>query len=290
MAGKVAVMTDSNSGITPEQGKELGVFVLPMPFMVNGETYLEHVELTQEEFYQRLKEDAEISTSQPAAGSVLDFWNQALESGYEEIVYIPMSSGLSGSCQTAVMLSQDYDGKVQVVDNQRVSVTMRQSVIDAKLMADRGMSASEIRQKLEETKFDSSIYIMLDTLKYLKKGGRITPAAAAMGTILRLKPVLQIQGEKLDAYAKARNLKQAKSIMLDAMEKDFKERFSEKEDYSDMKICVVHSNNLEEAMIFKKEVEERFPGHDVYVDCLALSIACHIGSGALAIACTKDIL
>lgn len=290
MALKVAVMTDSNSGITPEQGKELGVYVLPMPFMVNGKTYLEHVELTQEDFYKRLKEDAEISTSQPAVGSVLDFWNQALESGYDEIVYIPMSSGLSGSCQTAVMLSEDYDGKVQVVDNQRVSVTMRQSVIDAKVLADRGMSAAQIRQKLEETKFDSSIYIMLDTLKYLKKGGRITPAAAAMGTILRLKPVLQIQGEKLDAYAKARSLKQAKSIMLDAMEKDFKERFSEKEDYSDMNICVAHSNNLEEAQIFQKEIEARFPGHKVYVDCLALSIACHIGSGALAIACAKDIL
>lgn len=290
MAAKVAIITDSSSGITPQQGEELGVMVLPMPFMVNGEVCLEYVELTQAEFYQKLEEDADISTSQPTVGSVLDIWEQAFQDGYDEILYIPISSGLSGSCETARMLAADYDGKVQVVDNQRVSVTMRQSVLDALVLKEQGLDAVQIREKLEETKLDSSIYIMLDTLKYLKKGGRITPAAAAMGTILRLKPVLQIQGEKLDAYAKARNLKQAKSIMLDAIEKDMKERFSKKSDYSDMHICVAHSNSPEEAMIFKQEVEARFPGREVYVDCLALNIACHIGSGALAVTCSKDIL
>lgn len=281
---KVAIITDSNSGITQSQAKDLGVFVLPMPFMINEKEYFEDITLTQEEFYEKLKSDADISTSQPSIDSVLSQWEDVLKE-YDEIVHIPMSSGLSSSYETAMVLSQDYDGKVQVVNNQRISVTQRQSVLDAKEMADAGKSAVEIKEYLEETKYDSSIYIMLDTLKYLKKGGRITPAAAALGTILRLKPVLQIQGEKLDAFAKARTINQAKTIMIDAMKKDIEERFGG--DYTRMHLQIAHTENREAAESFKQEILEAFPDHDIYIDCLSLSVSCHIGPGALAIACTK---
>ena len=222
--GKIAVLTDSNSGITQEQAKALGVYVIPMPFFIDGQQYFEGINLTQEEFYEKLKNDADISTSQPSVGELQDEWDKLLKE-YDEIVFIPMSSGLSGTCQTAAMLSDDYDGKVQVVNNQRISVTMRQSVLDAKLLVSKGYSAAQIKEVLEREKMQSSIYITLETLKYLKKGGRITPAAAAIGTGLNLKPVLQIQGEKLDAFAKVRGWKQAKKAMLDALEKDIKERF-----------------------------------------------------------------
>ena len=216
---KVAIITDSNSGITQEEGKQLGIRIVPMPFMINGEEYLEDITLTQQEFYAKLGEGSDISTSQPSPESIMALWDEVLEE-YDEIVHIPMSSGLSGSCQTAMMLAEDYDGKVEVVNNQRISVTQRQSALDAKELAAKGMCAAEIKEKLEAVKFDSSIYITLDTLKYLKKGGRITPAAAALGTLLRLKPVLTVQGEKLDAFAKARTMKQAKSIMVAAITKD----------------------------------------------------------------------
>lgn len=224
--GKVAIVTDSNSGITQEQAKEYGVNVLPMPFFINGETFFEDIDLSQEEFYERLEGNADISTSMPAVGSVTELWDKLLE-GYDGIVHIPMSSGLSSSCETAIMLAQDYDGKVQVVNNQRISVTQKQSVLDAAELARRGKGAQEIKDYLEQTKFDSSIYIMVDTLAYLKKGGRITPAAAALGTLLKLKPVLQIQGEKLDAFAKARTVKQAKNIMVEAVKNDFEKRFKD---------------------------------------------------------------
>lgn len=194
---KVAIVTDSNSGITQSEAKEYGVTVMPMPFFINDQTYYEDIDLTQEDFYQKLSEDANISTSMPLVGNVTDTWDALLQD-YDEIVHIPMSSGLSGSCETAIMLSQDYDGRVQVVNNQRISVTQRQSVLDAKELAGKGYSAEAIKEILEREKMESSIYIMVDTLYYLKKGGRITPAAAALGTLLKLKPVLQIQGEKLD--------------------------------------------------------------------------------------------
>lgn len=283
---KVAVITDSNSGITQKQAKELGVSVLPMPFMINEEEYFEDITLTQEEFYEKLKGDADISTSQPSIESVTSLWDELLKE-HDEIIYIPMSSGLSSSCETAHMLAQDYDGKVQVANNQRISVTQRQVVLDAQKMALAGKSALEIKEYLEETKFDSSIYIMLDTLKYLKKGGRITPAAAALGTILRLKPVLQIQGEKLDAFAKARTVNQAKTIMIEAMKKDVEERFGG--DHTKMHIAVAHTENLEAAKAFRDEILEVFPGHDIYIDCLSLSVSCHIGPGALAIASSKEL-
>ena len=221
---KVVIMTDSNSGITQAEAAEIGVVVLPMPFYINGEMLYEEIDLTQEQFYKKLTEGGEIKTSMPLVGDVTDKWDELLKDN-DEIVYIPMSSGLSSSCETAMMLAQDYEDKVHVVNNQRISVTMRQSVLDAKMLADQGKSASEIKEILEREKFESSIYIMVDTLEYLKKGGRITPAAAALGTLLKLKPVLQIQGEKLDAFAKARTLKQAKSIMIESMKNDFEKRF-----------------------------------------------------------------
>lgn len=264
----------------------MGIFVLPMPFMINEEEYFEDITLTQQEFYERLKGDADISTSQPSIDSLTSLWDEVLKE-YDEIVHIPMSSGLSSSCETALVVARDYDGKVHVVNNQRISVTQRQSVLDAKEMAEMGKSAAEIDEYLENTKFDSSIYIMLDTLKYLKKGGRITPAAAALGTILRLKPVLQIQGEKLDAFAKARTVNQAKTIMIEAVRKDIEDRFGK--DHKKMHIAIAHTENLEAAEAFRQEVLQVFPGHEIYIDALSLSVSCHIGPGALALTCTKPL-
>ncbi len=284
---KVAVMTDSNSGITQAEAKELGVSVLPMPFYIDEQTYYEDIDLTQEEFYEKLKGDCEIKTSMPVLGDVTDKWEELLKE-YDEVVYIPMSSGLSSSCETAIMLSQDYDGKVQVVNNQRISVTQRQSVMDAMELAKSGKNAAEIKEILEAEKFESSIYIMLDTLYYLKKGGRITPAAAALGTLLKLKPVLQIQGEKLDAFAKARTVKQGKSIMIDTIKKDFAERFNDPEG-KNMHLEIAYTHDKEAAEAFKAEVQAVFPDHDIVMNPLSLSVSCHIGPGALALACSKKL-
>ena len=283
---KVAVITDSNSGITQSQAKELGIFVLPMPFFINDETYFEDISLTQEQFYEMLKGGADIHTSQPSPDSVMQLWDEVLKE-YDEIVHIPMSSGLSSSCQSAIMLAQEYEGKVQVVNNQRISVTQRQSALDAKLLVSKGMSALEIKNFLEEDKFNSSIYIMLDTLYYLKKGGRITPAAAALGTLLKLKPVLQIQGEKLDAFAKARTTNQGKSIMINAIKKDIETRFGGMTEDKHIWLEIAHTANAEAAEAYKDEILEQFPGYDIHIDPLSLSVACHIGSGALAYACCR---
>lgn len=285
---KVAIVTDSNSGITQSQGKELGISVIPMPFYIDGEAYLEDINLTQEQFYEKLTEGAEISTSMPSAGDVLELWNRLLKE-YDEIVHIPMSSGLSGSCQTAMMLAEDFGGKVQVVDNQRISVTQKQSVLDAITMAERGMDAVQIKEYLLKTKFDSTIYITLATLKYLKKGGRITPAAAALGTLLRIKPVLQIQGEKLDAFAKARTLKQAKTIMIEAIQSDCKNRFHAAEDLHDVWLHMAYTGTREEIDAFKAEVQAVWPEHQITVDPLSLSVSCHIGPGSIAITATKKM-
>lgn len=287
MAKKIAVVTDSNSGITQSQAKELGIHVLPMPFMINNEIFYEDITLTQEEFYKRLADGADVITSQPTPDSVLKLWNGLLDE-YDEIVHIPMSSGLSGSCESAIMLAQDYDGRVQVVNNQRISVTQRQSALDALLLIDRGMNAAQIKDFLEKDKFNSSIYIMLDTLYYLKKGGRITPAAAALGTILKLKPVLQIQGEKLDAFAKARTVSQGKSIMINAIRSDMEKRFGGA-DKDNIWLEIAYSYDRDAAMLLKEEVHAQFPGFDIHVDPLSLSIACHIGPGSLAVACCKKI-
>lgn len=279
---KIAIVTDSNSGITQAQAKRLGIEVIPMPFFIDGKLYLEDITLTQEEFYQHLTQDSDISTSQPAPGEIMELWDSLLEE-YEEIVHIPMSSGLSSSCEAAMALAADYDGRVRVVNNQRISVTQRQSVLDAMELAAEGKSAVEIQERLEEEKLDASIYITVDTLKYLKKGGRITAAAAAIGTVLNLKPVLQIQGEKLDAFAKVRGWKQAKKAMLDALEKDIKERFGKEKVY----LQAAYTCSEEDAAKWKEEIESRFPGYEVHMDKLSLSVACHIGPGAMAVACTK---
>lgn len=285
---KIAIITDSNSGITQKEADNLGIFVVPMPFMINGEDFFEDINLTQDQFYEKLAEDATVSTSQPAPESLLTLWDKVLKD-YDQIIYIPMSSGLSGSCQSAYMLAQEeYEGKVFVIDNQRISVTQRQSALDAKAMADAGYTAEQIKDKLLETKLDASIYIMLDTLYYLKKGGRITPAAAALGTLLRLKPVLQIQGEKLDAFAKARTTAQGKSIMINAIKADIENRFGGM-DAGDFIIAGAYTNNLEAAMEWKKEVEAAFPGHEMHMDPLSLSVGCHIGPGALAVTVSKKL-
>ena len=284
---RVIVVTDSNSGITQSEAKELGVVVMPMPFYINGQMFYEDIDLTQEQFYQKLKEGGEIKTSMPLVGDVTDKWDELLKE-YDEIVYIPMSSGLSSSCETAYMLSQDYDGKVQVVNNQRISVTMRQSVLDAKMLAEQGKGAEEIKEILEKEKFESSIYIMVDTLEYLKKGGRITPAAAALGTLLRIKPVLTIQGEKLDAFSKARTAKQAKTIMLTALAKDLEERFHDK-NAEHTYLEIAHTCNEEGAKELEEALKEQYPGVPITIAPLSLSIACHIGPGSFAVACSSKL-
>lgn len=284
---KVAIVTDSNSGISQSQAKELGVFVLPMPFFINDETYYEDINLSVDAFYQKLAQGADIVTSQPSPDSVMKLWEEIL-TDYDEIVHIPMSSGLSGSCESAAALSAEYEGKVQVVNNQRISVTQRQSVLDALELAKRGLNAAQIKEVLEEDKFNSTIYIMLDTLYYLKKGGRITPAAAALGTLLRLKPVLQIQGEKLDAFAKARTTSQGRSIMQNAILNDIEKRFGGK-DAGNYYLQIAHTQNLEAALSLKEELAAQYPGIEIYVDHLSLSVACHIGPGSLAIACCQKL-
>ena len=283
---KVAIVTDSNSGITQKRGEELGIYVLPMPFFIDGELYLEDITLSQEQFYEKLGADSEISTSQPSPGDVMDLWDKLLED-YDEIVCIPMSSGLSSTCETALSLAQDYDEKVQVVNNQRISVTQEQSVYDAIKLRDEGKSAAEIRQVLEKEKMQASIYITVDTLKYLKKGGRITPAAAAIGTVLNLKPVLQIQGEKLDAFAIVRGWKEAKKTMLNAIEKDLTDRFADVKDQ--MVLGMAYTCSKEEADEWKNEIQTRFPDYELVEGPLSLSIACHIGPGAMAITCMKRV-
>ncbi len=284
----IAIVTDSNSGITQQQAEALeGVFILPMPFSIDGETFYEGISLDEEGFYEKMLADAQISTSQPSPQEVLNMWNRILKA-YETIIYIPMSSGLSGSCDTAYMLSQSYDGRVMVVDNQRISVSQRQSVLDAVAMREKGYDAQKIYDVLMETRMESSIYICVDTLKYLKKGGRITPAAAALGTLLKIKPVLQIQGEKLDAFSKVRTLKQAKQTMLQAAIRDTEGRFADPS-HTHVLVSIAHTQNLKEAEIFAQELSEYFPGQEIYIDHLSLSVSCHIGPGALAVCLCKKL-
>ena len=289
MGKKVAILTDSNSGITQEQGKALGIPVIPMPFYIDDKLFYEDITLTQEQFYKYLETDAEIHTSMPVVGDVLDRWNSLLKE-YDEIVYIPMSSGLSSSCATARTLAEDFDGRVQVVNNQRISVTQRQSVLDAQALARQGWDAARIREYLEKTKFDSSIYIYLPSLKYLKKGGRVTGAAAALGTLLRIKPVLQIQGEKLDAFAKCRTVKMSKMTMLKAIEDDIRDRFLCADDLDSVWISGAYSGARdEEVEEWLSEVQAAYPEKKIVMQPLSLSISCHIGPGALAVTCTKKL-
>lgn len=285
---KTAVITDSNSGITQNEAKELGIYVAPMPVLIDGELFYEDLTLSQEQFYETLKSDASVSTSQPNPLDVGEIWAKALEDN-DAVIYIPMSSGLSETCHTLqhyAETEEQFKGKVYVVDNQRISITQRQSVMDSLKMAKEGKSADEIYKYLMDTKMQSSIYIMVDTLKYLKKGGRLTPAVAAIGTLLKIKPVLQIQGQKLDQYAKVRKLVDAKTTMINAIKKDFETRFKDLVAAGKMTLCVAHTENLEEAKKFKEELQNEFPNVEfTFVNPLSLSVSCHIGPGALAVAC-----
>ncbi|MEG0812387.1 MAG: DegV family protein [Clostridium sp.] len=284
---RIAVVTDSNSGILQTEGEQLGVYVLPMPFTIDGRDYFEDINLTQQEFYEKMNRDENITTSQPSPEDVMKMWDELLKN-YDEVVHIPMSSGLSGSCDTARMLAQDYEGKVEVVNNHSISVTQRQSVMNALELSKKGWSACQIKDELERAKADSVIYITVDTLKYLKKGGRITPAAAAFGTLLKIKPVLTILGEKLDAFAKARTIKQAKGMMISAVLRDLELKLGDK-DCKDTYIFIAHTQNEEAAIQFREELKTYFPDVDIYIAPLPLSIACHIGPGSLAIAATKKM-
>ena len=284
MAKKIAIVTDSNSGITQANAKEFGVTVVPTPFFINGELFYEDVTLTRDEFFERLMEDADISTSQPAPGDLIAAWDELLKE-YDEIVHIPIALSLSSSYETAVMLSQDYDGRVQIVNNQRVSVMQRSSIFDAIRLAEQGKSAKEIREILEEEKANAGAYITVDTLKYLKKGGRVTPAAAAIGSVLNIKPVLIVHGEKLDSFAKVRGVKAAKKTMLDVVEKVLREELPGE----DVTIYAVTTCNAEETENWRQEIAQHFPGYDIQAAYLSLSVTCHIGPGALAVAYAKNV-
>lgn len=284
---KVAIMTDSNSGITQNEAKEIGIFLTPMPFLINGEEYFEDINLTQEDFYAKLTDNAEVSTSQPSIYSVTEAWKEILKT-YDEIVYIPMSSGLSASLETAENASKEFDGKVQVVDNQRISITQKQSVYDALELANEGKSAKEIKEWLLSTGLNASIYIMVTTLKYLKKGGRVTPAAAAIGSLLKIKPVLQIQGAKLDKFFNCMATNQGKKKMIDQICKDLRTRFADKVSEGKMKVSMAYTNCKDKCLEFAKEANEALKEFNLeidFIDPLSLSVACHIGDGALAIAC-----
>ena len=288
---KIGIMTDSHSGILSEEAQRLGIKVLPMPFYIGEKVYREGVDLSRDEFYDMLRKGVDVSTSQPSPTEVMDMWKEMLKE-YEEIVYIPLSSALSGSCMTAeAMANEDeFAGKVFVVDNGRVATPMHRSVLDAVEMAKEGYSVVEIKKILEETREKMTIYIGLSTLKYLKKGGRITPAAAAIGTVLNLKPVLQIQGEKLDAFEKARGVKQAKKAMIKAMKKDMDKRFAKERAAGIMGLHIAYTANDKEVIDgWIVEVKEAFPDFEVDAHPLSLSVACHIGPGSLALACCKKI-
>ena len=281
---KVGVATDTNSGITIKQAKEIGVGIIPMPFFIDGKEYFEDLTITRDIFFEKLRGGADIKTSQPSPAALTSLWDDMLKS-CEEIIYIPMSSGLSSSMATARMLAEDYDGKVHVIDNHRISATQKQSVFEALSMADKGMSASDIEAVLDRTALDASIYIAVDTLEYLKKGGRVTPAGAALASILNLKPVLQIQGDKLDAYAKVRGEKAAQEKMLQAVEKDMNTRFAGQK----VLIKGAYTCSEEAAESWRQKILDRFPAHKVTLDPLSLSISCHIGEGATAITCSAEI-
>lgn len=284
---KVAIITDSNAGLSVEEIKEHGIFVVPMPFYFNDEVFFENIDLTQEKFYEMMDDDTvDIKTSMPQVGDVMDLWNEALKE-YDEVVYIPMSSGLSSSCETATMLAEDFDNKVFVVNNQRISVTQKLSVYDALKLAKEGKSGREIKEILEKSALDANIYIMVDTLKYLKKGGRVTPAVAALGTLLKIKPVLQINGEKLDRFSTARTVKIAKNVMIEAIKDNIATKYNG--DLSVVDICMAYTKDIDAAEEFKKEVESHFPGMNIIMDPLSLSVSCHIGPGALAITVTKKL-
>ncbi len=280
---KTAVLTDTNSGITVESGKKYGIYVLPMPVIIDEQNYLEGVDITHQQLYRALLDDREVSSSQPSPGAVMELWDKVLSDGYDEIVYIPMSSGLSGSCSNAMQLASEYDSKVWVVDNHRISVTLMESVLDAKALADQGLSACEIKHNLESNAYDASIYITVNSLKYLKKSGRITPSAAAIANVLNIKPVLTIQGEKLDSFAKVRGIKQSEKKMIEALQADIAARFSDIP-FKQLKIGTAGTFEKEEdAHRWQDMVQSAFPKIPVYYFPLSCSIACHVGLNASGI-------
>ncbi|MDU4891265.1 MAG: DegV family protein [Clostridium sp.] len=284
MKYKVAIITDSNSGVSNDEAHSLGINVVPMPFYVNEKLYHENITINQDEFFKMLEQDLEISTSQPTPGDILELWNRLLKE-YDEIIHIPMSSGLSGSYMTAAALADDFNGKVFVINNKRISVTQRQSVLEAISLRNKDFSGKEIAELLNQYALNASIYITVDTLKYLKKGGRVTTSGAALGTVLNIKPVLQIQGDKLDAFKKARGRKQAMKIMIDALENDLKNRFNGKK----ISLYLAYSGNKSLADDWEQMVKAAFPEYEIFSAPLPLSISCHIGSGAIGIGCVENI-
>lgn len=275
---KTAIMTDTNSGITPETAKENGIYILKMPFIVNGREYTEYGEMSYGDFFEALSSGAEVSTSQPSPASLTEMWDRILENN-ESVVYFPMSSGLSGTCETAKAFVSDYDGRVFVVDNKRISVTLYSSVFNAAKLADKGLSAKEIAEIAEEEASEQSVYVSVNTLEHLKKSGRVTAAGAAIGTLLGIKPVLQIQGGKLDAYKKVRGMNAAMNAMLDGIENDRNTRFAGK----NIEIRAAYSGNLETGKEWQEQVAKRFPDLEIGLDALPISISCHVGEGAIGI-------
>lgn len=287
---KIAVMTDSNCGILPKQGKEMGITIVPMPIIIDGKTYFEGVDITVEEFYRMQEQGAEITSSLPSPGSVMDLWDDLLET-YDEVVYVPMSSGLSHAYSSAVMLAEDYDGRVHVVDNRRISVTQMQAVLDAEGMAKAGMSGVEIKERLEAEALEASIYIAVDTLEYLKKGGRVTAAGAAIGSVLNIKPVLTIDGDKLDAYAKVRGMKAAFRTMCKALKQDLEGRLKTSYEKGEVVLGMANTYMPEEELAqWKAEFQKAFPGEEVLYGALNLSIGCHTGPGAVGIGAVHKLV
>ena len=288
MKERVGILTDTNSGITMKQAEKLGVHLVPMPVLIDGETYFEEVTLTQGEFFKRLAAGANVSTSQPAIGKLMEVWNSLLER-YEELVFQPMSSGLSSSCEIAKKLSEEpeFKGRVFVVDNKRISLTLRQSTLEAKALADAGKSGEEIAEYLEHTAMEASIYVAVNTLEYLKRSGRVTPAGAALGSVLNIKPVLQIQGGKLDAYKKVRGMNNAMRTMIEAIQNDKETRFA---DAKKLSVRAAYSGDPKFGEVWRAEVQRAFPKFKVEKDALPISISCHVGDGALGIGIMKTIL
>lgn len=279
---KIAIATDTNSGITAMEGEKLGVFVLAMPVNLEETIHYEGIDITSEQLYDAMRQHRDVSTSQPSPGQLMELWDGILAKGYDEIVYIPMSSGLSGSCQSAALFAQDYDGRVQVVDNHRISVTQKESVISALRLVEQGYDAGQIRDFLEKHAYDASIYITVDSMEYLKKGGRVTPAAATLATVLNLKPVLTIQGDKLDAFAKVRGMKLAESKMIEAIHQDRAERFK---DVPESRLLIETAGTLESeelAESWRQQVQAEFPFAKVSYANLPCSIACHLGMNSVA--------
>ena len=287
---KIAILTDTNSGISSTESEELGIFLIPMPVIIDDETFYEGQNITEEAFYQALASDKKVTTSQPSPADVMDYWDSLLQNGFDEVVYIPMSSGLSNSCHAAMGFAEDYDAKVFVVDNHRISVTLKSSVIMAKKLSDIGKSGSEIKSILEEDAYHSSIYISVNTLTYLKRGGRITPAAAMIGSVLNIKPILTIQGEKLDSFSKARSMKKCEQRMIEALLNDKEKRFA---DVPNEQLSIGAAGTClseEEQLNWKHALEEAFPGADVFYNPLSASIGCHTGPGAVGVGLSVKFL